>query len=83
MPTDKQNHSRNKSQRPRSQNQVNEYVKYSGLAFQMAALILLGYWLGQKIDGWLDLKIPVFTIVLILAFLVTSFYSLIKSLPKD
>jgi membrane protein DedA with SNARE-associated domain len=49
----------------------------------MAALILLGYWLGQKIDNWLDLKIPVFTIILILAFLATSFYSLIKSLPKD
>ena len=80
---DKPNHSEKKNQRPKSQNQVNEYVKYSGLAFQMAALILLGYWLGQKLDHWLDLKIPVFTIVLILAFLATSFYSLIKSLPKE
>ena len=80
---DKQNLSKQKSQRPQRQSQINEYVKYSGLAFQMAALILLGYWLGSKIDKWLELSIPIFTIVLILAFLSVSFYSLIKSLPKD
>jgi ATP synthase protein I len=80
---DKPNHSKQKTQRPQSQNQVNEYVKYSGLAFQMAALILLGYWLGSKIDTWLDLSFPAFTISLILLFLFISFYSLIKSLPKD
>ena len=81
---DKQSQSsKKKSQRRQSQNQINEYVKYSGLAFQMAALILLGYWLGGKIDKWLDLSIPIFTIILILVFLSLSFYSLIKSLPKD
>lgn len=80
---DKPNQSKQKTQRPQSQNQVNEYVKYSGLAFQMAALILLGYWLGSKLDKWLDLSFPAFTISLILLFLFISFYSLIKSLPKD
>jgi F0F1-type ATP synthase assembly protein I len=80
---DKQNHSNKQSQRPQRQSQINEYVKYSGLAFQMAALILLGYWLGSKIDKWLDLSFPAFTIILILTFLSVSFYSLIKSLPKD
>lgn len=80
---DKQNHSKQKSQQRRSQNPINDYVKYSGLSFQMIALILLGFWLGRKIDGWLELSTPVFTIVLILVFLSLSFYSLIKSLPKD
>ena len=80
---DKQNHPNKQNQRPQRQSQINEYVKYSGLAFQMAALILLGYWLGSKIDKWLDLSFPAFTIVLILVFLSDSFYSLIKSLPKD
>jgi hypothetical protein len=58
-------------------------VKYSGLAFQMAALLLLGYWTGSKIDQWLSLKFPVFTISLMVLFMVISLYSLIKSLPKD
>ena len=80
---DNQRHSKQKNQPPRKQNQINEYVKYSGLAFQMAALILLGYWLGSKLDKWLDLSVPIFTIILILLFLSVSFYSLIKSLPKD
>ena len=80
---DKPNLSKKKNQPPQKLNQVNEYVKYSGLAFQMAALILLGYWLGSKIDKWLDLSFPAFTISLILLFLFISFYSLIKSLPKD
>ena len=80
---DKQNHSKQKSQQRRSQSPINDYVKYSGLSFQMVALILLGFWLGRKIDSWFELSIPVFTIVLILVFLSLSFYSLIKSLPKD
>jgi F0F1-type ATP synthase assembly protein I len=80
---DKSNLSKPKSQQPRKQNQISEYVKYSGLAFQMAALILLGYWLGGKLDRWLEMSFPLFTILLILLFLFASFYSLIKSLPKD
>ena len=80
---DKQNLSKRKNQRPRSQNQINDYVKYSGLTFQMAALILLGYWVGGKIDSWLELSIPIFTIILIVTFIILSIYSLIKSLPKD
>ncbi len=80
---DNPNHLKTKKQPPRSQNQFSEYVKYSGLAFQMAALILLGYWLGGKIDKWFDFTLPIFTIILILAFMSLSFYSLIKSLPKD
>lgn len=80
---DKQNHSKPKHQQRQSQNQINDYVKYSGLTFQMAALILLGYWVGGKIDAWLELRIPIFTIILIVVFIVLSIYSLIRSLPKD
>lgn len=79
----KANRSKQKNQSPQSPKQINEYVKYSGLAFQMAALILVGYWAGSKIDKWLDLSFPAFTIILILLFLALSFYSLIKSLPKE
>ena len=62
---------------------VNDYVKYSGLAFQMAILLLIGYWLGSKADAWVDMGFPVFTIFFILLFLSLSFYSLIKNLPKN
>ena len=80
---DKPKQPKSKSQQRQTPNQINEYVKYSGLTFQMAALILLGYWVGGKLDDWLDLSIPIFTIVLIVAFIVLNIYSLIRSLPKD
>lgn len=80
---DKQNPSKQKPRQPRNQKQTNEYVKYSGLAFQMAALLLLGYWAGQKLDAWFSLPGPVFTVVLMVLSVVLSMYSLIKSLPKD
>ena len=80
---DKPKQPKSKNQQRQTQSQVNEYVKYSGLAFQMAALILLGYWVGGKLDHWLDLSVPIFTIILIVAFIVLNIYSLIRSLPKD
>ena len=80
---DKRNPSEKKNRRAQRQKQLDAYVKYSGLAFQMAALILLGYWVGRKLDKVFGLSFPAFTIALILIFLSLSFYSLIKSLPKD
>lgn len=79
----KQNLRTQKRRPTRSQKPINEYVKYSGLAFQMAALLLLGYWAGSKIDAWLALPFPFFTIGLMISFMIISLYTLIKSLPKD
>lgn len=73
---------RKKSQVP-TPNPYKDYARYSGLAFQMAGLIFLGYWLGTKLDQFFELKIPAFTISLILIFIFAALYSLIKSLPKE
>jgi membrane protein DedA with SNARE-associated domain len=69
--------------RPQRLKPVRDYVEFTGFAFQMAILLLIGYWGGKKLDAWLDLSFPVFTILLILIFLALSFYSLIRKLPKD
>ncbi|MBK8700973.1 MAG: AtpZ/AtpI family protein [Saprospiraceae bacterium] len=55
-------------------------LKYSGLAFQLAALVGLSAWLGLKVDGWLEFKIPIVTIVLILAVFGSYMYKLYKDL---
>ena len=39
------------------------YARYSGMAFQMIAVILLATWIGIRIDKWLTLETPVFTLV--------------------
>ncbi len=43
---------------------LSNYAKYSGLAFQMIAFILIGVFGGIKLDKWLKLDFPVFTLVL-------------------
>ena len=44
---------------------LSDYAKYSNLAFQMIAIILIGVFGGIKIDHWLKLKFPVFTVILV------------------
>jgi hypothetical protein len=58
--------------------QLNDYARFSAVGLQMAGLIILFTWGGNKIDGWLDLKIPVFTLVLSLTSVAGSIWYLIK-----
>lgn len=57
-----------------------EYLKYSGLAFQMFFILFLGWWIGSKIDAYLDISKPVFALILLIVFLTGFFYKLIKDL---
>lgn len=41
---------------------LNSYARYSGMAFQMLAIILVGVFAGFKLDGWLNIK-PILTII--------------------
>ena len=64
------------------QNQPNEYLKYTGLAFQLAGVIgvftYAGYWLDKKfMDGE-----PVFLIVFLLLGTFGAIYQLYRGLPK-
>jgi F0F1-type ATP synthase assembly protein I len=51
-------------QPPRKPNQYNSYLKYSGLAIQLLGAIFVCGWIGSKIDQWLEMKLPIFMIVL-------------------
>ncbi|WP_143520136.1 AtpZ/AtpI family protein [Reichenbachiella sp. 5M10] len=57
-------------------------MKYTGLAFEMLAFILLGVMGGYKLDEYLDMKNPIFTIILSLFGVVGSLVNLIRKLPK-
>jgi ATP synthase protein I len=63
--------------------QINQYIRYSGLGFQMLAAVLIGVWLGVKTDHWLGMKYPVFTIIFIILSIISSLLILIRSLPKS
>ena len=68
---------------PRKPNQLlNNSIKYSGMAIQMAVIISAGVFLGWKIDNSLDLTIPVFTLILSLVSIFIAIYLAVKDFLK-
>lgn len=60
----------------------NAYLKYSGMAFQFFVIMFVAAFGGQKLDEWLELSTPIFTISLILLFSVAYFVKLYYDLMK-
>jgi F0F1-type ATP synthase assembly protein I len=62
--------------------QSSSYLKYSGLAVQLLGAIFVCGWIGSKIDQWLDMKLPVFMIVLGLLGFAGVMYQVYRSLNR-
>ena len=71
-----------KSQTKLSSKGLKDFGKYSGLAFQMAALILLPALGGVKLDKLTGWQTPVFTIILSLLGVFAAIYFTIKEFIK-
>jgi hypothetical protein len=61
----------------------NSYLKYSGLGFQLAALVLLSIYLGKWIDAKLGFEKPISVLILILFFFSLFMYKLYLELIKN
>ena len=61
---------------------LNDYARYTSIAFQMMAVILLGVFGGMKLDAWIKPKFPVFTVILIILSVILAIYLVIKDLLK-
>jgi F0F1-type ATP synthase assembly protein I len=61
---------------------LNNFAKYSGIAFQMIGIILITTWGGTKLDKLTGLETPVFTIVLSLFGVFAAIYTAIKGFIK-
>jgi F0F1-type ATP synthase assembly protein I len=62
------------------QDKFNQWIKYSGLGFQLLAAILLGLWIGQYADRGRDK--PLFALVGALTGTLLGLGLLIKALLK-
>ena len=60
-----------------------DYLKYSGLAFQMFFVLVIGWLIGEQIDKYLGFKEPVAALTLLILFLVAFFYKLIRDLSDN
>lgn len=58
------------------------YGKYSSMVFQMILIVLIGTFGGKELDKLMDMKHPVFTIVLILVSACLSLFYLFHTLLK-
>lgn len=61
---------------------LDSYTRYSGIAFQMLIIILIGVFGGIKLDQWLKLTFPVFTVILSILAVILSIYTVTKDLMK-
>lgn len=64
-------------------NQLRNYTKYSGIALQMGVIITAGIFGGYKIDKLLNIKYPVFTVILSLVSVGLAIYIVIKDLLNN
>ncbi len=73
-----------KNQKKKLQNRENlsNYAKYSGIAFQMILIILAGVFLGIKMDKWFHTNDPVFTAILSVLGVILATYTVIKDLLR-
>ncbi len=80
----KQKQTKNKQiqEKDKLKENIRAYAKYSGIAFKMLAVILIGLWSGIKIDDSLEIQYPIFTVGLTLLSVVLSIYITIKDLIK-
>jgi F0F1-type ATP synthase assembly protein I len=61
---------------------ANQLAKYSGMAFQLLAYIVVGYFLGNFIDKYLQNQTPYGVAGCCTIFLIFGMYSLIKDVLR-
>ncbi|MBA9076188.1 MULTISPECIES: AtpZ/AtpI family protein [Rufibacter] len=61
---------------------VKPYLKYSGLAFQMIAIMGVAAFGGRKLDAYFQNQTPWWTLALLVVAVFASMYSVIVSLTK-
>jgi ATP synthase protein I len=62
--------------------EVNNYLRYSGMGFQIAATIGVGVFIGFELDKWLKTSGPYFTLGFSFVFLVLALYIGLKDFGK-
>jgi ATP synthase protein I len=75
--------SKTTKEKPNRKSALNDYGRYSSLAFQMIAIILAGVFGGIKLDKIVRWEFPVFTLVLTILAVFMSIYYAVKDLIRN
>jgi len=71
-----------KNQKSSKNKGIQDFAKYSSIAFQMIAIILVATWGGIKLDELTGFEKPVFTIILSLLGVFAAIYTIIRDFIK-
>jgi len=66
----------NKFQKPKKK--LDDFIRYSSLAFEMIIIMGIGVFAGIKIDSWLRLSFPAFTLGLMILSVIGAIYHAIR-----
>lgn len=61
---------------------IDLFIRYSSLAFEMMIIMAAGVFAGYKIDHWLELSFPAFTLGLMILSVVGAIFYAIKNFIK-
>ena len=77
-----QEQEKEKNQKKPQNEGLRNYARYTGIGFQMAAIILIATWGGIKLDQLAGFEKPVITIILSLLGVFAAIYTAIKDFLK-
>jgi F0F1-type ATP synthase assembly protein I len=66
----------------KGQKAVNNYLRYSGLGFQIAGTIGVGVFIGYKLDEWQQTSQPYYTLTFSVVFLFLGLYFGLREFMK-
>lgn len=76
--TENQKNSLKKQQKP-----LKNYLQFTGLAFQILAALLIGYWLGAWLDARMQNDKPWFTVSLMAFFIIATLVRVIREITHE
>ncbi|UJP66286.1 AtpZ/AtpI family protein [Mongoliitalea daihaiensis] len=72
-----------KKSKNQQRDNLQKILRYSGLSFQLFAVIAIGTWFGWYLDQQSTITFPVWLLVFVLLSTVVAFYHLYVSVKND
>jgi len=57
---------------------LDDFIRYSNLAFEMMTIMGIGTWVGWLIDRWLNMSFPIFLLVFMVLSVAGAIYQAIR-----
>ena len=67
----------------KSSKNATSYLKYSGIVFQMAGILFVSGWIGQKLDEYFNTEQPYIMMALMIFMLITYLWKLAIDLNDE